>query len=107
MTIARKLFHPARITWEGETDHTAESLIGRDRDDAATQGKAASLGRMIRELVEVNGGQMLARDGYRALEAEGIDCDAQRNLIARARAKVGVETVKDGMTGGWVWKVAR
>lgn len=105
--VAAGPYDPARVEWEGETHHTAEALIGRDREQAAGQGKAAMLAETIRAMVEANGGEIAARDGYRALEAEGIDTDADKALIYRAREKAGVVTVKSAMDGGWVWRVAR
>lgn len=103
--VAAGPYDPARVAWEGETEHTAESLIGRDRDQASEQGKAAALAVTIRQLVDVNGGSMLARDAYRALEADGVDT-ADKALIYRARKKARVNVEKMGMDGGWMWSIA-
>ena len=98
-------FSPARVTWEGETTLTAEDLIGRDREQAADTGRVAELARTLAGILEANGGTMLARDGYRALEAEGIDPDADKYLVSRARRKAGIVTEKAAMDGGWQWRL--
>jgi hypothetical protein len=101
--VAEGDYEPARVQWEGESAHTAESLIGRHRESASELGRADKLAITIRELVEANGGQMLARDAYRALEAEGMDTDANKPLIMRARRKARVDASKVSMDGGWLW----
>jgi hypothetical protein len=103
--VAEGDYEPARVQWEGESAHTAESLIGRDRDGTVDVGKADKLAATIRELVAANGGQMLARDAYRALEADGVDTE-NKNLLYRARQKAGVEVTKTGMDRGWLWSLA-
>lgn len=102
-------YDPSWVEWEGETEINAESLIGKDRDVASDAGKAAALGRIVRDLVEANGGEMLAKDGYRALEADGIgtDSDADKMALSRARKKAGVRTARqdDDPLGPWVWRL--
>ena len=97
-------YEPARVAWDGESDHTAESLIGRDRDVARDKSKVEQLADAMRELVEANGGRMPARDAYNALEAEGWDLTSS-DLKNRARNKAGIQTVKGGMDEGWLWRL--
>jgi putative DNA primase/helicase len=102
-------FAPARVTWEGETHLTAEDLIGRTQETAADTSKVADLAATITEIVTANGGEMLAKDGYRALEALDIETegDAAKMLISRARKRAGITSGKVGMDGGWLWRLDR
>ena len=97
-------YEPARVAWDGESDHTAESLIGRDRDSARDKSKVEQLADAMRELVAANGRSMAARDAYSALEAEGWDLTSN-DLKNRARNKAGIQTVKGGMDEGWLWRL--
>jgi AAA domain len=97
-------YEPARVVWEGESAHTAESLIGKDRDQAQDRTKVEQFADAIRELVQRNGGSMRASDGWKALESEGWDTRSN-DLKLRARRKSGVETVKGGMDEGWLWRL--
>ena len=97
-------FEPARVAWDGESDHTAESLIGRDRDSARDKSKVEQLADAMREIVAANGRRMPARDAYKALEVEGCDLTSN-DLKLRARNKAGIESVKGGMDEGWVWVI--
>jgi len=97
-------YEPARVVWDGESTHTAESLIGRDRDAVHDKSKVEQLADAMRELVEVNGGSMAARDAYAALEADGWDITSN-DLKNRARNKAGIKTVKGGMDDGWIWRL--
>jgi hypothetical protein len=98
-------YDPARVVWEGETDYTAETLIGRDLDTEA--GKAGNLGKRLRDLIAANGGEMLVKDVYRALEADDFELtDANKALLFRARKRAGIEVEKVDMRGGWKWTLA-
>ena len=97
-------YEPARVVWEGESSHTAESLIGRDRDAAHDKSKVEQLADAMRDLIASNGGSMKARDAYQALEADGWDLSSN-DLKTRARRKAGIEAVKGGMDDGWLWRL--
>lgn len=102
--VAAGPYDPAFVAWEGESEHTAETLIGRDRERAAEMTETGKLTEAIREIVTNNGGSILARDGFRALEEAGFDTsEARKSLIARARARAGVATGKQGISDGWMW----
>lgn len=100
-------YAPARVAWEGETHLTAEELIGRHQESAGESSKVAALAASITAIVQANGGSMLASDGYRALEAEGIETegDAAKMLIGRARRKANIETAKSSFDGPWMWRL--
>lgn len=101
--VADGPYDPARVVWEGETHLSAEDLIGHDREQSSEAGRVANLAALLADIVRANGGTILARDGYRALEAEGIDCDAEKMTLSRARRKAGIETRKAAYEGGWEW----
>ncbi|CAN5770764.1 hypothetical protein BH23CHL8_BH23CHL8_08230 [soil metagenome] len=104
--VADGPYEPAHIAWEGESAHTAEDLIGRDREAATGHSKTAGLAEAIRELVRANGGSMRASDAYRALEADGFDTTSKDNL-QRARGQAGVISKKQGFDGPWMWMSRR
>lgn len=98
-------YDPARVEWEGESHLSAEDLIGRDREQTSEVSRVTVLASMLVDILTANGGTMLARDGYRALEAEGIDADAEKMLLARARRKAGIVTEQTGFHAGWQWRL--
>jgi AAA domain len=102
--VADGPYEAAAIAWEGESDQSAEDLIGRTRDASGQASKTAQLTTAIRDLVRINGGSMRAADAYRALEADGIDTTSKDNLT-RARNQAGVDSVKDSFDGPWFWKL--
>ena len=95
-------YEPARIAWEGTSDRSAEDLIGRTRDEAGGQSKTGELAEAIRELLEESGGSMGAGEACRALKENGFNLGSRDNL-KRARDQAGVDSIKDGFAGGWVW----
>jgi hypothetical protein len=99
-------YEPAYIAWEGEIGHSAEDLIGRSRDRMEGRSQTAELADCIRTIVASAGGVIPATDAYRALEAAGIDTSSRDNLT-RARRQAGVDSVKDGFAGGWIWQFRR
>lgn len=97
-------YDPARVVWDGESAQTAESLIGRDRDQAQEKSKVEQLADAMRAVVENNGGSIAAADAYRALEADGWELKSE-DLKRRARTKAGIEVTKLGMDTGWTWRL--
>jgi hypothetical protein len=97
-------YEPARVVWEGESAHTAESLIGREREAVQERSKVEQLAEAMRAVVENNGGAIAAADAYRALEADGWDLTSN-DLKMRARRKAGIDAKKLGMDSGWTWRL--
>lgn len=93
---------PPHVTWEGESEHNAEALIGSTQESAKDATKTGRLAAAIRAVVEANGGDMAAKDGYRALEADGFDVSSQ-DMVTKARRQAGVEVTKRGFDGPWHW----
>jgi hypothetical protein len=101
--VAADKLAPVRIEWLGPSDHSAEALIGAERDEARMKSKSEQMGEAIRQLVARNGGEMLARDGWAALEAEGFDVSSN-DVKYRALHRV-VEVKKTGFKEPWVWRL--
>jgi hypothetical protein len=99
--VAAGPYEPAQIIWEGESGQTAESLIGRERGTSEDHSLVERLTRFITELVDANGGVVLARDGYTAIEQEFGE--VSKDVIRRARGKAAVETKKAAYDAGWQW----
>ncbi len=86
----------ARVVWEGATSHTADSLLAvpRDEDERTERDAAADWLR-----------DTLAGQGLPASEvlALGKKAGYSETTLKRAKKRVGVESRKKGMDGGWVW----
>jgi hypothetical protein len=95
-------YEPAHIAWDGQSDRTAEDLIGRTRDEAAGRSKTGELSAAIRDLLQANGGSMPASEACRALKEQGFELGSRDNL-KRARVQAGVDSTKETFDGGWVW----
>lgn len=95
----------AHIEWAGESPHDAEALIGADREATRDKSETNKLADAIRETVLENGGDMLARDAYDALRADGFDPEKSQDNITRARRKAGVETYRPDNSGPWHWRI--
>ncbi len=91
----------ARVQWEGATHHSAYDLLGaRESDEERTERDEVAA--WLADFLTDRGGEATAVDVYKAGNAEGHSRDA----LKRAKKRAGVESVKTGMTGGWVWKLA-
>lgn len=86
-------YEPARVEWLGESEHSAEALIGKEQEQAGDKSKARLLADAMRETVERNGGEMLARDMYAAVEAEGFDLNSEATKT-KARRLARIEMVQ-------------
>lgn len=102
--VADGPYEPAHIAWDGQSERTAEDLIGRTRDEVTGHSKTAELAKAMRELLGSHGGSMAAADAYRALESQGFDTTSKDNLM-RARAQAGVRTTKKRFDGPWFWSI--
>ena len=87
--VADGPYEAAAIAWEGESDQSAEDLIGRTRDASGQASKTAQLATAIRDLVRLNGGSIRAADAYRALEADGVDTTSKDNVTRAASTARG------------------
>ena len=85
------------VLW-GEAIHgTARELLdeAEQRDNDHTRDAA----EFLRDLLAY--GAVAAKDIYREAESAGYSRDAMK----RAKTRIGVQTTKTGMNGGWVWRL--
>ncbi|HEY8682727.1 MAG TPA: AAA family ATPase, partial [Rhodanobacter sp.] len=85
------------VLW-GESIHgTARELLAEaeQRDDDHGSDAAS----FLRDLLAY--GACAAKDIYREAESAGYS----RDTMKRAKSRIGVEAVKQGMQGGWVWRL--
>jgi hypothetical protein len=99
--VADGPLEPVGIEWLGESEHDAEALIGASRDAVREKTKEEQLAAAMVEIVERNGGQMLARDMYASLEADGFDLSSE-NQKSRARRLSKLIFKPDGFSGAWM-----
>lgn len=91
----------ARVEWEdAPTDHTAAGLLAAPSTEEERDERDAVAAWLTDYLTGKPMGS-LAKEVYREGNREGHSRDA----LKRAKRKAGVESVKDGMNGGWVWRL--
>jgi hypothetical protein len=86
-----------RIAWHGAVEGTARELLAESEPDTEAGQDAASF---LRELL--TGGPPAARAVFKQARDAGFNDRAMQ----RARLRIAAVTVKDGMSGGWVWKLS-
>jgi RecA-family ATPase len=92
----------ARVQWLGATSHQAGDLLGRhDQDEDRTERDEAA--DWLVDYLQRNGGECRAGDAIKAAARDGI----AKSTLTRARQRAGVDSVKAGMSGGWVWSLRR
>ena len=86
----------SRIVWGAELQGTARELLAEPEPQGDTQGDAAAF---LRELL--GAGSMAAKTVFAEASAAGYSKDSMH----RARRRIGAETFKLGMSGGWYWRM--
>jgi len=85
------------VLW-GESIHgTARELLAEAEQHDDNHGSDAV--SFLRNLLAY--GACAAKDIYREAESAGYS----RDTMKRAKSRIGVEAVKQGMQGGWVWRL--
>jgi len=92
----------ARVEWEGVSRHSAHDLLGQRESDDERSERDEVTGWLADFLAE-RGGEASASDVFRIGSANGHS----RDSLKRAKGRAGVESVKAGMDGGWVWRLLR
>lgn len=92
----------ARVRWEGESQHTAGTLLAQPEDPEERSALDEAEAR-LRELLAC--GDVGAEEGEREARAAGIS----ERTLRRARHRLGVESHKVGRPGErgqrWVWRL--
>ncbi len=91
----------ARVQCEGVTHHSAHDLLSL-RESEDERSERDEVARWLADFLTGCGGEASALDVYKAGSVEGYTKDS----LKRAKKRAGVESVKTGMAGGWVWKLS-
>lgn len=87
----------SRVRWGSPLEGTARELLGSTEN--VDEDSASDAASFLARLLEM--GPVPAKHVYREAEGAGYS----RDQMKRAKPRVGVETVKSGMDGGWVWRL--
>jgi RecA-family ATPase len=86
----------SRIAWGTAVEGTARELLAEAEPSGESGDDAAAF---LRDLLAH--GSRAAKDVYREAESAGYS----RDQMKRAKRRTGVEAVKTGMDGGWLWRL--
>jgi len=90
------------VLWGESVEGAARELLAC-ADSTGDDGEGGTMADVQRFLADLlSNGPMRAGDVFRDADGAGYS----KRSIQRAANKVGVERHKDGMRGGWVWKLA-
>jgi putative DNA primase/helicase len=94
-------FAAQRVAWGDPLDGTARELLNdvEQVDDGAADGKLGEAESLLREML--GAGPVAHGDIKRAASANGV----AEVTLRRAKATLGIAAVKNGMKGGWRWKL--
>lgn len=90
----------ARVSWLGESHHTAASVLAQpeDEDDRTASADATTV---LREIL--SGGPLSAK----TVKDEARDAGISERTLWRAKKTLGVVAKKAGFGGGWVWELPK
>jgi putative DNA primase/helicase len=99
-------YAPSYIEWTGESQHSAEDLIGLNREGAREKTKTERLAEAMVQVTADAGGEILAVRGYERLEALGFDLSSEE-MKTRARRAAGkrLESFRSEFGGPVTWRL--
>ncbi len=86
------------VTWGAAVEGTARELLSEP--ELKTEGGGSGAAQFLRDLLE--DGPRPAKEIFR----EAADAGYSDDQLKRAKRRVGVETTKAGMGGGWIWRLS-
>jgi hypothetical protein len=86
------------ITWGAAVEGSARELLSEP--ESKTEGGGSGAAQFLRDLLA--GGPRPAKEIFR----EAADAGYSDDQLKRAKGRVGVDTTKAGMNGGWIWRLA-
>ena len=89
------------ITWGGPLEGTAQALLA-EVEAPQEHGNSPALGAAITWLAEMLGTGSVAQ---RFLEDMALRTGHKWATVRRAKKEMGVESIKDGTKGGWLWRM--
>lgn len=91
--------HACRIAWGSTLEGSARDLLGQAEADDAEAEERRDVDSFLEDLLFC--GEQTAKAIYRDAEAAGYS----RDQIKRAKRRLGVQTTKTAMEGGWMWRL--
>jgi putative DNA primase/helicase len=88
----------ARVEWTGVCRHDADTLAGV-QITGTERGALSEAMRFLDEVIPF-GAAVPSREVFSGADSAGIS----RDTLKRAKTSGGFEAVKDGLTGGWLWR---
>ncbi|TAM94638.1 MAG: AAA family ATPase [Rhodanobacteraceae bacterium] len=88
----------SRTTWGGEVQGSARELLAEAEAEPDDAGQDAVT--FLRDLLA--SGALPTKEVFREAEGAGYS----RDQVKRAKAKIGAIAEKQGMTGGWSWRLS-
>jgi RecA-family ATPase len=90
----------SRVAWEMEpVTITADQALAAHEEDGGDRSAAAEAEEFLRD--RLSAGPVAAREGEEHARALGI----ATKTLKRARKRLGVIAEKDGLKGGWTWRL--
>ncbi|MQA01740.1 MAG: AAA family ATPase [Streptosporangiales bacterium] len=89
-----------RLVMLGESDRSVADIM-RDRGDQGDRSERDEAAAWLVDYLAEQGGQAKAGETIKAAAGHGI----AKTTLTRARERAGVISMKDGMSGGWVWSL--
>jgi hypothetical protein len=87
------------IKWEGVTTETVDQVLAASNDPEESKLRKAM--KWLRDFILADGGEVYAKDAYKAAEKEGI----KEATLRRASYQLGVKRSRDGGNGPWFWSL--
>lgn len=89
-----------RIAWGGEIKGTSREILAIvEHTDDSPHSSIADAKRFLDEELKYG-----PRPSKQLLELAKSQIGINEKTLQRARQQLGIETFKDGMTGGWIWR---
>lgn len=96
-TAVNERIEASRVVWTGSVEGTAFELLGKAEQQEDAAGTDAA--DFLRELL---------KDGPRPARTilnDAVEAGFSKTGMHRARQRLGVKTMKEGMGGGWYWRL--
>jgi hypothetical protein len=88
-----------RVAWCGDSSHTADGLLAGPTDGREDRSALTEAESVLEDILAT--GPVLSREVERQLKAAGVALPTAR----RAKARLGVRSVRAGWDGQWAWSL--
>lgn len=91
------------VVWDGLIEGTAREILGEvEHQEGGSESGNTDLAQLLVDLLVAHGGKMPVKQ----LQAEIRDAGYSYDAAKRLKQKLGIESLKDGMTGPWIWRLS-